>query len=195
MKPTFRSALLLLVLALSPLTAARAAPVNLAERMDLDVTDADVGKLFHTFGQLTGARVELDPQFQLARRVSIRIDNVTIRTALTAICESIGCRWHLGEGAIVIGPIPPAAEPRPFDFKEKITLRVQGANLREVVETMATMIGAELYFDEALDAAKLTLDLDQQTVAGALDAACAQAGCTWKLVTGGPKPVLRVSVR
>jgi type II secretory pathway component GspD/PulD (secretin) len=195
MKPIFRSCLLLLVLALSPLTAARAAPVNLGERIDLDVTDCDVRQLFHTVGQLTGARVELDPQFQPARRVSIRIDNVTIRTALTAICESIGCRWHFGEGAVVIGPMPPATEPRPVDFKEKITLRVQGANLREVVETMATIMGAELHFDETLDAAKLTLDLDQQTVGEALEAACAQAGCKWKLVTGGPKPILRVTAR
>jgi len=185
---------LLLVLALITLGAAHAAEIRLDSRIDLNVADADAGKLFQTVGQLTGARVDLDPRFQTARTISIRIDNVTVGTALTAICESLGCRWHISkDGAIVVGPVR-AREPKAGDLEAKIDLKVTGANLREVMDTMATILGADLAFDEALAKAKVSFELDNKSIAATLDAACAQAGCKWALATGsGPKPVLQVS--
>ncbi|HEY6323949.1 MAG TPA: hypothetical protein VJA16_20585 [Thermoanaerobaculia bacterium] len=188
-----RTALLLLVLALVPL-AAHGAEIRLDNRIDLNVTDADAGKLFQTVGQLTGARVELDPRFQSARTISIRIDNVTVKTALTAICESLDCRWHMRDGAIVIGPVRPR-EVKAGDLDAKIDLRITGADLHGVMETMATILGADLAFDEALPKGKLTLDMGDRTIAATLDAACAQAGCKWKLVTRDPKPVLQITAR
>jgi type II secretory pathway component GspD/PulD (secretin) len=182
--------LLLLVLALNP-TIARAAEIHLDNRIDLNVTDADVGKLFQTVGKLTGARVDLDPRFQTARTISIRIDNVTLRTALTAICESLGCRWRTRDGAIFVEPVR-TGDPRGNVLDQKIDLKITGAELHEVMETMAQILGAELAFDEALTRGKLTLELEQETVATALDAACAQAGCKWKLVNRDPKPVLQI---
>ncbi len=188
-----RTGLLQLVLALIPL-GVHAAEIHLDARIDLNVTDADAGKLFQTVGKLTGARVDLDPRFEAARTISIRIDNVTLGTALTAICESLGCRWHVKDGAIVIGPAR-SGEPKVKVLDAKIDLRITGADLREVMETMAMILGADLAFDEALARGKLTLDLGQETVAATLDAACSQGGCRWKLVTGGPKPVLQVTPR
>jgi type II secretory pathway component GspD/PulD (secretin) len=186
-----RTGLLLLVLALIP-PAAHAAEVRLDDRIDLNVTDADVGKLFQTVGQLTGARVDLDPRFQTARRISIRIDNVTLRTALTAICESLGCRWRTRDGAIFVEPVR-TGDRRVNVLDQKIDLRITGADLHGVMETMAEILGADLAFDEALPKGKLTLDMEQQTIAATLDAACAQAGCKWKLVNRDPKPVLQVT--
>ena len=186
-----RTGLLLLVLAFIP-PAAHAAAVRLDDRIDLNVTDADVGKLFQTVGQLTGARVDLDPRFQTARRISIRIDNVTLRTALTAICESLGCRWRTRDGAIFVEPVR-TGDPTVNVLDAKIDLRITGAALHGVMETMAQILGAELAFDETLPKGKLTLDMEQQTVAATLDAACAQAGCKWKLVNRDPKPVLQIT--
>jgi type II secretory pathway component GspD/PulD (secretin) len=188
-----RTGLLLLVLGLVP-PAAQAAEIHLDNRIDLNVTDADVGKLFQTVGQLTGARIDLDPRFPTARTISIRIDNVTLRTALTAICESLGCRWHTRDGAIFVEPVP-TGDPRVNVLDQKIDLRITGAQLHEVMETMAMILGADLAFDEGLAKGKLTLDMEQQTVAATLDAACAQAGCKWKLVPRDPKPVLQVAAR
>jgi type II secretory pathway component GspD/PulD (secretin) len=188
-----RTVLLLFVLALVPL-AARAAAIRLDNRIDLNVTDADVGKLFQTVGQLTGARVELDPRFQTARKISIRIDNVTLRTALTAICESLGCRWRTKDGAIFVEPVR-TGEPVANVLDQKIDLRITGANLREVMETMSMILGADLAFDETLAKGKLSLDIGQETVAATLDAACAQAGCKWKLENRDPKPMLQITAR
>jgi type II secretory pathway component GspD/PulD (secretin) len=185
--------LLLFVLAVVPL-AARAAAIRLDNRIDLNVTDADVGKLFQTVGQLTGARVELDPRFQTARKISIRIDNVTLRTALTAICESLGCRWRTKDGAIFVEPVR-TGEPVVNVLDQKIDLRITGANLREVMETMSMILGADLAFDETLAKGKLSLDIGQETIAATLDAACAQAGCKWKLENRDPKPVLQITAR
>jgi hypothetical protein len=173
-----RTGLLLLVLTFIP-PAAHAAAVRLDDRIDLNVTDADVGKLFQTVGQLTGARVDLDPRFQTARRISIRIDNVTLRTALTAICESLGCRWRTRDGAIFVEPVR-TGDPSVSVLDAKIDLKITGADLA---------------FDEALPKAKLSLELEQETVAATLDAACAQAGCKWKLVNRDPKPMLQIGVR
>ena len=186
-----RTGLLLLVLAFIP-PAAHAAEVRLDNRIDLNVTDADVGKLFQTVGQLTGARVDLDPRFQTARKISIRIDNVTLRTALTAICESLGCRWRTRDGAIVVEPVR-TRDPMVNVLDQKIDLKITGADVHEVMETMAMIVGADLAFDEALPKGKLTLELDQETVAATLDAACAQAGCKWKLVSRDPKPLLQIT--
>ncbi|HEV3075262.1 MAG TPA: hypothetical protein VHB47_12645 [Thermoanaerobaculia bacterium] len=185
--------LLLLVLALNP-TIARAAEIHLDNRIDLNVTDADVGKLFQTVGKLTGARVDLDPRFQTARTISIRIDNVTLRTALTAICESLGCRWRTRDGAIFVEPVR-TGDPSVSVLDAKIDLKITGADLHEVMVTMAQILGADLAFDEALPKAKLSLELEQETVAATLDAACAQAGCKWKLVNRDPKPMLQIGVR
>lgn len=186
-----RTVLLLLALALVPL-AAGAAGIRLDNRIDLNVTDADAGKLFQTVGQLTGARVELDPRFQSARKISIRIDNVTLRTALTAICESLGCRWRTRDGAIFVEPVR-TGDATVNALDAKIDLKITGADLHGVMDTIAQILGADLAFDEALPRGKLTLELEQETVAAALDAACAQARCKWKLVTRDPKPVLQVT--
>ena len=186
-----RTVLLLLALALVPL-AARAAGIHLDNRIDLNVTDADAGKLFQTVGQLTGARVELDPRFQSARKISIRIDNVTLRTALTAICESLGCRWRTRDGAIFVEPVR-TGDRTVNALDAKIDLKITGADLHEVMDTIAQILGADLAFDEALSRGKLTLELEQETVAATLDAACAQAGCKWKLVTRDPKPMLQIT--
>ena len=186
-----RTGLLLLVLAFIP-PAAHAAAVRLDDRIDLNVTDADVGKLFQTVGQLTGARVDLDPRFQTARRISIRIDNVTLRTALTSICEILGFLWRTRDGAIFVEPVR-TGDPTVNVLDAKIDLRITGADLHGVMETMAQILGAELAFDETLPKGKLTLDMEQQTVAATLDAACAQAGCKWKLVNRDPKPVLQIT--
>lgn len=188
-----RTGLLLLVLTFIP-PAAHAAAVRLDDRIDLNVTDADVGKLFQTVGQLTGARVDLDPRFQTARRISIRIDNVTLRTALTAICESLGCRWRTKDGAIFVEQVR-THDPTVNVLDQKIDLRITGADLHGVMEITAEILGADLAFDEALPKGKLTLDMEQQTVAATLDAACAQAGCKWKLVNRDPKPMLQIGVR
>jgi len=192
-----RTGLLLLVLGLAPLAAAHSAEIHLEQRIDLNVEDADAGKLFQTFGKLTGARIDLDPQFQSAQKISIRLDNVTVATALNAICESIGCRWRLKDGAVAIGSVRARErrEPKPSDLEAKIDLRVTDADLREVMQTMAQVLGAELVYDDALAKGKLSLDMGQQSVAAVLDAACAPSGCKWKFVTGGAKPELRVTAR
>jgi len=192
-----RTGLLLLVLGLAPLAAAHSAEIHLEERIDLNVTDADAGKLFQTFGQLTGARIDLDPQFQVARKVSIRLDNVTVGTALNAICESIGCRWRLKDGAIGIGPVRAREhhESSASDLEAKIDLRVTDADLQGVMQTIAQVLDAELVYDDAIAKAKLSLDMGQQSIAAVLDAACAPSGCKWKFVTGGAKPELRVKAR
>jgi type II secretory pathway component GspD/PulD (secretin) len=186
-----RTVLLLLALALVPL-AAHAAGIRLDDRIDLNVSDADAGKLFQTVGQLTGARVEIDPRFQSARKISIRIDNVTLRTALTAICESLGCRWRTRDGAIFVEPVR-TGEPAANVLDQKIDLKITGADLHGVMDTIAMILGADLAFDESLPKNKLTLELEQETVAATLDAACAQAGCKWKLVSRDPKPLLQVT--
>jgi hypothetical protein len=189
-----RTGMLLLVLALAPLAAARSAEIHLEQRIDLNVTDADAGKLFQTLGQLTGARIDLEPQFQAARSISIRLDNVTVATALNAVCESIGCRWRLKDGAIVIGPMRARErrESRAGDLEARIDLRVTDTDLHGVMQAMAQILGVELEYDDALAKAKISLDMGDQSIAAVLDAACAPSGCKWKLLTGA-KPVLQVA--
>jgi type II secretory pathway component GspD/PulD (secretin) len=188
--------LALAIAALAPPAPARAVTLNLHQRIDLNVSDCEVGQLFRVVGQLTGAQIEIDPRLKEAtRRVSIRIDNVSIRTALNAICESIDCRWLAKDDVIVVTALT-AHEPKHRALlDEPIDLRVQDAPLHEVMHTLATILGAELTFDEALAGVKLTLDVENHALAATLDAACAQAGCKWKLIPAGAKPSLQVTAK
>ncbi|HVT15193.1 MAG TPA: hypothetical protein VHQ90_03295 [Thermoanaerobaculia bacterium] len=191
LRPAAAGISVLLALALLPGVAH--AGVNLDKRIDVDLVNADMASFFQAFGELAGVRVALDPGLDAEQQVSIRLENVSARTVLAAACESMDCRWKFHDESLLIEPLPGTAGrqgARPLD--ELIDVKVTHAHGREVLSSIAQMLGADLSADESLAARIVSLELDRRSIGEALDTACAKLGCQWQLVAGEHRPLLRV---
>jgi len=97
---------LIRVVVLTWLAAAAAGAVlaqeSLGKRVSLDLKGTPPAEAFKTLGDAVGMPVTMDQA--VTAPVDILVRNVTARTALTTICESIGCRWSVTDGALVIKP-------------------------------------------------------------------------------------------
>jgi type II secretory pathway component GspD/PulD (secretin) len=169
-----------------------AAAGNLDERINIALTKAPPVDVFKSFGQLTGMPAVVDPA--LRGELSIVLENVRVRTALDAACESLDCHWNVENGKLVITVLGPgarkaAASSSPSD---PLDLKVTDADVRDLLKTFGQMIGAEVVLDPAL-VGKATFDLQNVPWDKALDQVCRQSGCDWSLTDGpsGGKKVLK----
>ena len=127
-------------------------------------------------------------------KVTVRLQNVRMRTVLDAVCESIGCRWSVEAGTpakLHIFPLPERSAPKATVLKEAIDLRVTKADVRQVLETFGQILSAKVELDPRITGT-VSFELDSTPVGEALDQICTMVSCEWKLDTSGEKPVLRV---
>jgi hypothetical protein len=190
MKPTARA--MALLLAASAAALAQEPEDALARRVSLDLEEVEVVSAFRSLEHSLGLAVEVDPRVDA--RVTIRVQGVSVRTALTAICESVGCRWELRRGTppavtVAPAPAPPAAPAGRLD--SDVSLDLKAAAAADVLRSFAEILGVELESDPGLAARPVTAALRSVSVRDALDRVCAAIACRWRLVDGD-SPVLRV---
>jgi len=94
------------VLVLPLLVVALAAPALAqdvtAKKVTLDLNGVAPAAAFQAVADAIGVKVTVDAA--VTESVDITVRNVSARTALTAICESIGCKWTLTGGTLDIRP-------------------------------------------------------------------------------------------
>jgi type II secretory pathway component GspD/PulD (secretin) len=73
-----------------------AARTAVEEPIDLRVTGADGRDVLKTFGEILGAKVEVDPA--IAGTLSLDLVDAPCGQALDKVCEALGCDWVLLEG-------------------------------------------------------------------------------------------------
>jgi hypothetical protein len=98
-----RSARLLIVVVLAcgvPLVGA--AQELLAKRVSLDLKAMAPAEAFKVLADAVGTEVTVDPA--VTGPVDILVRNVSARTALSTMCESIGCRWTADAAGITVKP-------------------------------------------------------------------------------------------
>jgi type II secretory pathway component GspD/PulD (secretin) len=177
--------LTLAAFALSLLTApgtARADGDTLDRRVDVALTDADPQQAFEGLAKMVNLSAAIEPG--LAGKVTVRLNNVRLRTVLDAVCESLGCRWDVAAGGkLHILPLPEPPGRKATALDEPIDLKVTGADLRQVLQTFGQIMSAETEIDPRL-VGKVTFALDNVPVREALNQVCAAGGCTWTLVDG-----------
>lgn len=182
------------------LPAATWADGGLDDRVSLKVDEADPQEVLQTFGRLLGLPAEIDPSIK--KRFSLQIEQVTLRTALNAACESVGCQWRLEEGKLKVTRLPEIVENSGDGkgggkgaalLKDKIDIKVTSADARNFFATVAEIISGELSMDANVRGT-LNLDLEAQPLSKVLDTACAQVKCQWR-VTEGSRPVLEIKPR
>ena len=75
---------------------------SLGKRVSLDLKAMGPAEAFKVLGDAVGMTVTVDQA--VTAPVDILVRNVTAKTALTTICESIGCRWTVSGGTLVVKP-------------------------------------------------------------------------------------------
>jgi hypothetical protein len=81
-----------------------------------------------------------------------------------------------------------------IDLDSPVDFKSEGAGLGNVIHAFAELLGADLVIGAGLSG-KVTLDRRNVPLHEALDAACAQAGCTWFLSSKHQKPELYIERR
>jgi type II secretory pathway component GspD/PulD (secretin) len=166
------------------------------ERLSLNIDSGKPADVFASFAQLLGAELDFDPAVSAA--VTIRLERVTIRTALDAICESIECRWTLLNGPpahlrilprqAATAAAAPGGEPRPGSpLDEKMSLHLKDASVGDVLISFGQILRTRLQVDPSLYGGTLTIDMDDAPAHDVLDEVCAQAHCTWALSAQAPR--------
>jgi len=170
---------------------------SLDRRVSVDLDHVVPANAFRTFAQLAGLTAAVDAAVR--EPVTVRLENVRVKTLLDAVCESIGCRWEAAAGSpgtlhvtAAAGAEPKPAVPR-IGLRDPVQLKVAGVDAHDLLRTFAGLLDAELALDPAVQG-KVTLDVDGVPVQRALDSACAQIGCAWSLADGeGGRRVLTVT--
>lgn len=184
-------ACLLFVLLLTVFPGWGRATDGLDEKIDLSLEDARADEVFRTFGQILRAEVTMDPNIE--ERVTIEIHDVTVRTAMTAVCESVDCTWSLEPGepqVLSVRSVTPG-EPSAGSLLDKpIDISLRDAEVAELLRMVAKITQLHMQLGPAVEG-RVTLELQDVPVRDFLDQVCAQVGCRWQVDAGDP-PVLKV---
>jgi hypothetical protein len=86
--------------------AALVPPVPAQPRLDrrttIDVTAAAPRDVYGSLSRVLGYELAMAPKVQ--RPVTMHLENVTIRTVLMALSESLGCRWNIDGNTLQVEP-------------------------------------------------------------------------------------------
>lgn len=162
----------------------------LDRKVNVALADSAPEEAFKGLATMIGLEAEVEPG--LKDKITVRLNNVRMRTVLDAVCESVGCRWSVVGGTpakLHIRPLSERSAPKTTALKEPIDLRVTKANVRQVLQTFGQILGVEVELDPGITG-QVSFDLDHVPVGQALDRVCEMAGCAWKL-DDGANPVLR----
>jgi len=85
--------------------AVTAAQSGLDRRISLDFNDAAPEVVFRAVTDAIRCTLDIDPAVR--QKVTIRLDRVTVKLALDAACESIGCRWTFDGRQLTVLPLAP----------------------------------------------------------------------------------------
>jgi len=207
MNRTYRVVLfpLLMVALASPALAQDAT----ARKVTLDLNGVEPLAAFRAVAAAIDVGVTVSPS--VTDPVNIAVRNVTARTALNAMCESIDCRWTLTDGILVVKPVTDSAA----DTQHKVRLegRATTPEGQAILEAFKRKLPSDMKFDNAPleevsrrltesvglpvklvcknpDVKTLTMDLSGLTLASALEAigeAEDRPKASWQL-TVGPAP-------
>lgn len=193
--PIALSTILSLCVAVSttPAFAATSSPV-LEERIDLDLEDAAAEDILTMFAQVTGAELELDPA--VTGTVTITLHNVTARTALTAVCEGLGCRWRLETGELT--RLVVEAEDAEVAIRKvreaSVTVELDKVPAEKAFRAVARINGIRLELDSQVEG-DISASLRDRKLDEVLDDFCRQVGCRWTLAEDKDRTVLQVAAK
>jgi len=174
-------------------------PPNLERRVFLDANASAPAAVLGMLARTIPCSLKLDPRVQ--RPVTLRVSNVTARTALSAICESIGCHWQLADRTLRVDPAePPPPIPRGEVFQQRLRtplgdLEFKRVPFRDAVNAIARRSGIDITVEEVDPMTPVTVDVSLEPPLQALMKVVRAAGwnytghtsMSWK----GDRPTFR----
>lgn len=177
-------------------SAATAAPRPEAKkprqaRVEIDVSgEQELRPVFEKLAAALGVEL-VSFESRRGKELTLRLENVTARTALQAACESLGCRWSVDDRGLSVS-YPPRAEP-PEDFlSSPVTISLADAELGRVLGGLANLSGLALEMDEALAGRQVTLEVHDRAFGEAMDELCAAVACSWSVEERDGRTTLRL---
>lgn len=161
---------------------------DLQRRVFLDVNVTPPAQVFAQLARAISCALTLDPR--VARPVTLRLSNVTARTALSAICESIGCRWQLtGRTLIVDATAAPPPIPQGELLRRKLQTPVgkmnfEGVPFKDAVDAISRQSGIEITVDNVDPLTPVTVDASGDAPFVALEKVMRSAGWSFKASAG-----------
>lgn len=157
---------------------------RLSEPLTLSLRDAEVRQVLKSFGKILQREVVFAQPVK--GTVSFELNNVTLRTALTAVCQSARCRWELVDERILISETvrrEQASEARER-LQRPLTLSLAEAPIKAVLDSYAKILGVSLRLAPGV-AGNVTVELQDVAAEKALDEVCTMAQCRWRLEGDG----------
>jgi hypothetical protein len=180
MKRTILAALAAFMLA----GTAGATPDALDKRVSLDLRGATAEEAFKSLARVAGVQISAEG---LSGDVTLELENVRVRTILTALCDNLGCKWDLQAGnppKLRITPLPegerpaPPVKPSAPILDAAIDLKVTEASVRDLLETVGEILSAKTFVDSGIEG-KVSLELDNAPLREVLDIICKTSKCKW----------------
>ncbi len=182
------------------------------ERVSLQFKDTPIAQVIPALAKSLGYELTLDPS--LRAFLTLQVENVTAQTALTAICDSVGCRWRVEGNRLIVDARTDIVTILTENEKGRQAGRA-GVNLLNysvasldsrlpfditwspvdvyvAFRMLARMRNAEVELDPALQGRKTTVSIRDASLRQAFDAVCRNASCRWELIEK-PKRIVRVT--
>lgn len=170
------------------LPTALRAQAALDSRVSITLEKASPSAAFGGLAEMAGFKLVVDPAVR--GPVTVRVENVRLRTLLDVVCESIGCRWQLVAGnpsELRIKPLPGGnGQPAAAAHRDAIDIRVTNADVAGLLRTFAMLGDYELDLSPEVTG-KVSLEIENTPYDEALDRVCREAGCEWKVLPGDPQ--------
>ena len=179
-----------------------------AEKVTLDLNGVAPFAAFKAVASAMNVGVTVSPA--VTASVNIAVRNVTARTALNAMCESIGCQWTITDAILVVKPAAASAGGRGTvhvegkattpegqavleAFKRRLPrdMKFDNAPLEEIGRRLSESVGLPVKLScRDPEVKTLTMDFGNLTLASALEAIGEREDrpkASWQLVVG-PAP-------
>jgi hypothetical protein len=174
---------------------------KLDRRTTIEVTAAMPGDVYGALSRVLGYELAIAPEVQ--QPVTMHLENVTVRTALIALSENLGCRWRIdgntlrvesaesrnpGSGAVVggvpggvVGGVPGGviggvAFKQRLERKTPVDFKFLDTPLPTMIEALGNIAGLEIQVDDPFEIRHVTVDLSSRTVLSALRAIQSEVG-------------------
>jgi hypothetical protein len=144
MKRLFSCALPLLMLALAlPALGQPAA----AKKVTLDLNGVAPDAAFKAVADAIGVTVTVDAA--VTAPVDITVRNVSAKTALTAMCESIGCQWSLTGANLVVRPLASSTFAAKTGTPKDDAARARQERTQSIMKALDQPLPADMRFENA----------------------------------------------
>lgn len=161
---------------------------ELDQRLSVSFERTDVSAVLKFLAQARGYEPVIDPA--LNEKVSFRLEHVTLRMALDALCDSVRCRWRLEGKKMVFDALEPdPSRAAPGDETEPLAplrrIVPPGTHFNDVpfstaLRTLAKIAGPDVDLEvERVDSSKrVSGDVGSKTVQAAIRQLVAATGLT-----------------